>query len=83
MATHSEYTRINVTVHKENIARYRALVKKSEQNVSKLLDEALEREARRARRLKALARIRKRGPAFPHIKDATAWIRQQRDEDRP
>ena len=83
MDTHQEYTRINVTVRKENLAQYRALIKKSEQNVSKLVDEALAREAKRARRLKALKNIRKRGPAFPHIKDPTAWIRRQRDEDRP
>jgi hypothetical protein len=81
MDTHQEYTRINVTVHKDNLKNYRALVDKSEQNVSKLLDEALEREARRARRLKALERFDKLPPAFPHIKDPTAWIRAQRDED--
>lgn len=79
MDTHSEYTRINVTVHKSNLEAYRALVKKP---VSRLVDEALEREAKRARKLAAMERLDKLGPVGSGIEDATEWIRQQRDEDR-
>ena len=81
MDTHQEYTRINVTVHKNNLEHYRKLIDKSQQNVSRLLDEALEREVERAKRLKALAALKKLGPVGSGITDATAYIRKMRDED--
>jgi hypothetical protein len=82
MDTHSEYTRINVTVQKQHLECYRALLDKAEQNVSKLLDDALMRAVEHAKRRKALARLETLEPAFTHVENASSYITDMRNEDR-
>jgi hypothetical protein len=79
MNTHNEYTRITVTVRKSNLENYRKVV--DNPNVSKLLDDTLAEKIAYERRMKAMEELRKLGPAFPAIEDASAYVRAMREED--
>ena len=78
-STSNEYTRISATIRKSTLENYRKAVPNP--NVSKVVEEALTEQVAREKRRKAMEELRKLGPAFPDIEDASAWVRELRAID--
>lgn len=71
-----KYVRLNVTVRNSSLDLYRKLVAKSQQNISKLVDAALLRQIEQEKRSLALQKLKKLGPAFPDLIEASAHIQK-------
>jgi len=78
MNTATEYVRLNITVPKD-IADY---VRQSTANISKYIAETIGERRAREKRLRAMNALQQMPPAFPDIKDASAYVRGLRQEDK-
>ncbi len=77
MNTAIGYIRVNLTLPKDIIA----YLKRHTANMSQYISEAVGERIAHEKRMRALETLRKHGPAFPHIKDASAYVHDLRGED--
>lgn len=56
-------------------------LKHNTENMSRYVSEAIAEKRAYEKRIKAIEELRKLGPAFPEIEDASAWVQELREGD--